>query len=110
MRMAIPIAVQVRLVEGSYRGMPLRFIDTPGLELATTAIGKNTRTLHSIRAAQKKHKPDLVLYIDRCDVVSYLIGLQHACLDLLLVLRLAAFFVCTDPAPWLALFTQGQPH
>lgn len=57
------------MVEGQYRGMPLKFVDTPGLELSSTAVGYNNKVLNAIKGAQKKHKPDLVLYVDRCDVV-----------------------------------------
>ena len=49
-------------------------MDTPGLESSANALGYNNKVLHSIKAAQKKHKPDLVLYVDRCDTVR---GFEH---------------------------------
>ncbi|KAK9809626.1 hypothetical protein WJX73_008770 [Symbiochloris irregularis] len=60
---------KVRAVEGRYREMPMRFIDTPGLQASPTALAHNTKVLHAIKGAQKKYKPDLVLYVDRCDMV-----------------------------------------
>ena len=50
-------------------GMRLRFIDTPGLEPSASRIGHNQRVLSQIKKAMNKYKPDLVLYIDRMDVV-----------------------------------------
>lgn len=57
-------------MEGSFRGMPMRFVDTPGLQASSTALNQNTKVLHAIKGAQKKYKPDLVLYVDRCDMVG----------------------------------------
>lgn len=67
---AAPAATnKVRVVEGSVRGIPCRFIDTPGLNPAASQLATNLRSLNSIKAAYKKHKPDIVLYVDRLDVV-----------------------------------------
>ena len=68
---------QVTVVDGTYRGLPLRFIDTPGLELSASAISHNNRLLFSIKGAMKKHKPQLVLYVDRCDAVSFICRRSH---------------------------------
>lgn len=60
---------QVRVVEGSVNGIAVRFIDTPGLQPAASAAAANARILADIRRAHNKHKPDIVLYFDRMDLV-----------------------------------------
>ena len=60
---------QVRVVKGEFRGIGLRFIDTPGLAMSGSSLTTNAKVLHGIRRAMKKHRPDLVLYVDRQDVV-----------------------------------------
>jgi hypothetical protein len=64
--------VQVQMLEGAINGIRVRFIDTPGLQAAASAVGYNARVLGQIRKAHKKYKPDNVLYFDRSDVVSAL--------------------------------------
>ena len=63
------VQLQVRVVTGQYRGIGLRFIDTPGLTMSGSSLTGNARILHGIKKALKKHRPDLVLYVDRQDVV-----------------------------------------
>ena len=60
---------QVHLVTGMVNGMELRFIDTPGLEPGAAGVGHNVRALTVARRAHKKYKADLVLYVDRLDMV-----------------------------------------
>ena len=66
------IHAQVRVVEGSVNGIAVRFIDTPGLQPAASAAAANARILADIRRAHNKHKPDIVLYFDRMDLVRAL--------------------------------------
>ena len=61
---------QVHVVQGQFRGINLKCIDTPGLAMSGSSLTGNNRALHAIRKAMRKHKPDLVLYVDRNDVVS----------------------------------------
>ncbi len=62
-------ARQVRIIQGSVAGIPMRFIDTPGLQPAASATSANARVLRDIRSAHNKYKPDIVLYFDRMDMV-----------------------------------------
>lgn len=63
--------LQVHLVEGAINGIRVRFIDTPGLVPAASAVGYNAKVLGQIKKAHKKYKPDNVLYFDRMDTVSF---------------------------------------
>ena len=51
-------------------GMRLRFVDTPGLEASADRDGHNRHVLSQIEKARRRYKPDLVLYVDRLDMVS----------------------------------------
>ena len=42
---------KVTVVEGNYHGIPLRFIDTPGLVPSADSVGHNERVLNQVRAA-----------------------------------------------------------
>ncbi|KAG2490023.1 hypothetical protein HYH03_011488 [Edaphochlamys debaryana] len=57
----------VRVVRGDHNGLPLTFIDTPGLHAAAGRTAENKAILRSVRAAYKWHKPDYVFYVDRLD-------------------------------------------
>ena len=63
---------QVRVLDGAINGIRVRFIDTPGLQAAASAVGYNARVLGQIRKAHRKCKPDNVLYFDRLDQVRLL--------------------------------------
>lgn len=55
-----PCAVQVEVIRGEVGGIPLTFIDTPGLEPSAGAVGANLRKLHAgarRRAAASGHAP-----------------------------------------------------
>lgn len=65
--------LQVHLVEGAINGIRVRFIDTPGLVPAASAVGYNAKVLGQIKKAHKKYKPDNVLYFDRMDTVSFFV-------------------------------------
>ena len=60
------------MVTGEFRGIGLRCIDTPGLTMSGSSLTSNSRILHTIKKAMKKHRPDLVLYVDRQDMVRSL--------------------------------------
>ncbi|EIE27818.1 hypothetical protein COCSUDRAFT_26914 [Coccomyxa subellipsoidea C-169] len=64
-----PETKQVRVLDGAINGIRVRFIDTPGLQAAASAVGYNARILAQIRKAHRKYKPDNVLYFDRMDQV-----------------------------------------
>ena len=58
------------MVEGGAFGLKLRLIDTPGLHPASGSQRKNDKILSKINNARSKHKPDLVIYCERLDMVS----------------------------------------
>lgn len=60
---------RVRVVTGNVKGVQMRFIDTPGLTPSASMTGKNQRILSQAKAAWKRYKPDIVLYLDRMDFV-----------------------------------------
>ena len=39
---------KVTVVEGNYHGIPLRFIDTPGLVPSADSVGHNERVLNQV--------------------------------------------------------------
>eukprot|EP00891_Asterochloris_glomerata_P006308 jgi/Astpho2/6308/fgenesh1_pg.00090_%23_4_t len=59
----------IRMYRGDFEGIPLRLIDTPGLEVSQAEMGSNLEKLGKIKRAYKKHKPDIVMYVDRADVI-----------------------------------------
>lgn len=58
----------IREVTGTVAGVRVKFIDTPGLQPSAANIGSNQRLLNQMHGAFKKHKPDIMLYMDRADV------------------------------------------
>ncbi len=58
---------KVNIVQGTYRGFKVKFIDTPGLHMASSQLARNMDVLNAAKKAFNKHKPDLVLYVDRMD-------------------------------------------
>ncbi|GLI69475.1 hypothetical protein VaNZ11_014107 [Volvox africanus] len=58
---------RVRVVRGAHNGIPITFIDTPGLHAAAARTAENKAILRSVRAAYRWHKPDYVFYVDRLD-------------------------------------------
>ncbi|KAG2429457.1 hypothetical protein HYH02_014039 [Chlamydomonas schloesseri] len=58
---------RVRAARGDHNGIPLTFIDTPGLHASAARTADNRAILRSVRAAYKWHKPDYVFYVDRLD-------------------------------------------
>ena len=57
---------KVEVVEGTYRGFRVKFIDTPGLHIASSQLARNIGVLNAAKAAFKRHKPDLVCCVVPC--------------------------------------------
>ena len=57
----------VTVTSGKVAGCTLNFIDTPGLLRGPEGIRHNLKVLKGVRAAQEKHRPTMVLYVDRMD-------------------------------------------
>ncbi len=55
----------MRLVRGQHNGIPLTFIDTPGLHASAARVAENKAILRGVRAAYRRHKPDYIFYVDR---------------------------------------------
>lgn len=58
----------VQILRGQVAGMPVTFIDTPGLHAGPAALGSNLSKLHAAKRAWNKYKPHAVLYLDRMDI------------------------------------------
>jgi hypothetical protein len=56
---------RMRTIRGHINGIPLTFIDTPGLDPSAARVAENKAILRGVRAAYKRHKPDYVFYVDR---------------------------------------------
>lgn len=63
-----PATKGVKEITGTVAGVRVKFIDTPGLQPSAANIGSNQRLLNQMHRAFKKHKPDIMLYMDRADV------------------------------------------
>lgn len=57
----------VQVLRGEVSGIPVTFIDTPGLEAGPAALADNLRKLHSAKRAWNRHRPHAVLWMDRID-------------------------------------------
>lgn len=57
----------VQVLRGEVSGIPVTFIDTPGLQAGPGAMAANLKKLHSCKRAWNKYKPHAVLYLDRMD-------------------------------------------
>lgn len=58
----------VQVLRGQVAGVPITFIDTPGLQPGPASAAANLKTLHAAKRAWNKHRPHVVLYVDRMDV------------------------------------------
>jgi len=56
---------RVEVHKGRFLGVGLTLVDTPGLTASAAGAAANASILRGIKAAFKKHSPDLVLYVDR---------------------------------------------
>ncbi|KAL3138742.1 Translocase of chloroplast 159, chloroplastic, variant 2 [Trebouxia sp. C0010 RCD-2024] len=63
-----PATRGIKEINGTVAGVRVKFIDTPGLQPSAANIGSNQRLLNQMHRAFKKHKPDIMLYMDRADV------------------------------------------
>ena len=63
-----PATKGIKVVTGTVAGVRVKFIDTPGLQPSAVNIGSNQRLLNQMHGAFKKHKPDIMLYMDRADI------------------------------------------
>lgn len=86
---------QVRVLDGAINGIRVRFIDTPGLQAAASAVGYNARVLGQIRKAHRKYKPDNVLYFDRMDKVRSLVLIALLCFWSAFPVRQSRIYQCT---------------
>lgn len=66
-----PATKGIRVINGTVAGVRVKFIDTPGLQPSAVNTGSNQRLLNQMHGAFKKHKPDIMLYMDRADVFRY---------------------------------------
>ena len=57
----------VQILRGEVSGIPVTFIDTPGLQVGPSALADNLRKLHAAKRAWNRHRPHAVLWMDRID-------------------------------------------
>ncbi|KAG1671540.1 hypothetical protein FOA52_011262 [Chlamydomonas sp. UWO 241] len=65
---------RIRVIKGSYHGIQMEFIDTPGLHASNTRQLQNKKLLRSIKSAYERHKPNYVFYVDRLDATRPSLG------------------------------------
>lgn len=66
-----PATDHIEEVKGTVSGVKVTFIDTPGFHpLSSSSTRKNRKILLSIKRYVKKRPPDVVLYLDRLDMID----------------------------------------
>ncbi|XP_020879152.1 translocase of chloroplast 90, chloroplastic isoform X1 [Arabidopsis lyrata subsp. lyrata] len=66
-----PATDRIEEVMGTVNGVKVTFIDTPGFHpLSSSSTRKNRKILLSIKRYVKKRPPDVVLYLDRLDMID----------------------------------------
>ncbi|KAH9291582.1 hypothetical protein KI387_043229, partial [Taxus chinensis] len=65
-----PGTKRVQEIVGTVNGIRVRVIDTPGLHVSSADQSLNGKILASIKHFIKKTPPDIVLYVDRLDMLS----------------------------------------
>ncbi|KAL1189128.1 Translocase of chloroplast 90 [Cardamine amara subsp. amara] len=66
-----PATDHIEEVMGTVSGVKVTFIDTPGFHpLSSSSTRKNRKILLSIKRYVKKRPPDVVLYLDRLDMID----------------------------------------
>ncbi|KAI3801801.1 hypothetical protein L1987_29917 [Smallanthus sonchifolius] len=66
-----PATDRVQEVVGTVNGIKISFIDTPGLlPSSPNTIGRNRKILHKIKKRIRKSPPDMVLYLERLDMIN----------------------------------------
>jgi GTPase SAR1 family protein len=56
---------RVEVARGMVLGCEFTLIDTPGLQASAAGFAANLAALNQVRKAFLKHRPDLVIYVDR---------------------------------------------
>jgi len=64
----------VKVRHANIKGIQFKFIDTPGLSPSAADRGANMRAVARIKGVVDKHKPQVVLYFDRMDLVQRNLG------------------------------------
>ncbi|XP_042396172.1 translocase of chloroplast 90, chloroplastic-like isoform X1 [Zingiber officinale] len=65
-----PATNHIQEIVGTVKGINVTVIDTPGLSASCSNMHQNRKLLHSIKRFVRKSQPDVVLYIDRLDVMN----------------------------------------
>ncbi|KAF3782809.1 Translocase of chloroplast 90 [Nymphaea thermarum] len=65
-----PSTIKIQEVVGMVNGIKVKVVDTPGLSPSVYSQRRNRKILFSIKRFMRKSRPDIVLYVDRLDVIS----------------------------------------
>ncbi|XP_074564456.1 translocase of chloroplast 90, chloroplastic-like isoform X2 [Curcuma longa] len=65
-----PATNRIQEIIGTVKGINVTVIDTPGLSASCSNMHQNRKLLLSIKRFVRKSQPDVVLYIDRLDVIN----------------------------------------
>ncbi|KAK1400062.1 translocase of chloroplast 90, chloroplastic [Heracleum sosnowskyi] len=66
-----PATDNVQEIVGTFNGIKVSFIDTPGLLPSSAGtVGKNRKILYKVKKFLRKHPPDMVLYFERLDLIN----------------------------------------
>ncbi|MCL7029415.1 hypothetical protein MKW94_013691 [Papaver nudicaule] len=66
-----PSTDQIREITGSIHGIKITFVDTPGLLPSSTGnLRRNRKILLSVKRYIKRSPPDIVLYVERLDLIN----------------------------------------
>lgn len=66
-----PATDSVQEIVGTFNGIKVSFIDTPGLLPSSAGtVRKNRKILYKVKKFLKKHPPDMVLYFERLDLIN----------------------------------------
>ncbi|CAN6449878.1 unnamed protein product [Victoria cruziana] len=65
-----PSTIKIQEVVGMVNGIKVRVVDTPGLSCSLYSQRRNRKILFSIKRFMRRSLPDIVLYVDRLDVIS----------------------------------------
>jgi hypothetical protein len=57
----------VQVLRGEISGIPVTFIDTPGLQPGPSALASNLGKLQAAKRAWNRHRPHAVMWLDRMD-------------------------------------------
>ncbi|XP_063949559.1 translocase of chloroplast 90, chloroplastic isoform X1 [Daucus carota subsp. sativus] len=66
-----PATDRVQEIAGTFNGIKISFIDTPGLLPSSTGtVRKNRKILYNVKKFLRKHPADMVLYFERLDLIN----------------------------------------